>query len=205
MFQPRNLAPSGPVNNPGNNQNPASNPGTSQNVQNAWVNPAEGNFRATFTGSSKNVSSAPSHAIVVQPTVSFASSGILAQHRNEYNSFTPPAGQTHNTLNAMLPVSTLSTPANGPCAIGPVPKKDILVEGMPAVSLWDSGAPVSIAAGYLRGLLEAKGVDPSTWPIDPPSTSISVANGKFTKLRGFNRLKRFSRRQRKTCASTADR
>lgn len=166
--QPRNTGPSAQGNGTGYNQN----------AQQTWVKEAQGNFRNSTASNPNNARSTPSNSVAAHQASASGTSIFLDQHRNKYSSFAPSTGQTHNTLSATLPISTLSTRVAGPCAIGPVPKKDIRVEGMPAVSLWDSGAPVSIMeAGYLRGLLEAKGVNPRTWPIDPPSTAITVANG----------------------------
>lgn len=48
---------------------------------------------------------------------------------------------------------------------------------MPAVCHLDSGAPMSIvAAGYLKGLLEAKGVGPGSWPVYPASQALKISN-----------------------------
>lgn len=166
--QQRNAGPSPQGNSAGN----------TQNAQQQWPKPVTGNFRNNSAGNYNSGKPTPSNAFAAQTAAASGNPSVLAQHHNKYTFSAPSTGQSHNTLSASLPISTMNTRVVGPCAIGPVPKKDVIVEGMPAVSLWDSGAPVSIVeAGYLRGLLEAKGVDPCTWPIDPPSTAISVANG----------------------------
>lgn len=102
------------------------------------------------------------------------------------NSVTIGTMSITNTPNA---VSSMHANAEDSRSFGRASNRDIFMEGMSAVCLLDSDSPVSVAeAGYVRGLLEAKGVDINAWPVDAVSTANSVANGHSLDLVGSTLL-----------------